>query len=71
MEVPERFVRVVLCCWFYDKVFKFLTIPSKYVIPMHRLSMKMNLTEVLTQAEELFYKYCRQNITRGFAEIDL
>ena len=44
---------------------------TKYVIPMHRLSMKMNLTEVLTQAEELFYKYCRQNITRGFAEIDL
>ena len=35
-----------------------------------RLSMKMNLAEVLTQAEELFYKYCRQNITRGFAEID-
>ncbi|XP_064387949.1 TBC1 domain family member 17-like [Halichondria panicea] len=37
---------------------------------LNGLSMKMNLTEVLTQAEELFYKYCRQNITRGFAEID-
>ncbi len=33
---------------------------------VYSLAMNMNLAEVLTQAEELFYKYCRQNITRGF-----
>ncbi len=31
---------------------------------MHRLCMKMNLTEVLTQAEELFYKYCMDVLNR-------
>ena len=39
--------------------------------PFHSLSMRMNLGEVLAEAERLFYKYCRLSITRGFSEVDL
>ena len=35
------------------------------------LSMKLNLKEVLSKAEELFYKYCRLAVIRGFNEVEL
>lgn len=38
---------------------------------LNNLSMNMNLNKILTQAEELFYKYCKLTITKGFCEISI
>jgi hypothetical protein len=38
---------------------------------MNSLSMNMDLSSVLDEAVRLCLKYCRQSVTKGFAEIDI
>ena len=33
--------------------------------------MKMPLSEVLAQAERLFYKYCKLSVTKGFTVLEI
>ena len=33
--------------------------------------MKMALSQVLDQAEHLFYKYCKLSVTRGFNVLEI